>query len=57
MPDITMCENHMCPKKRQCYRAIATPSDYQSVAFFGYTVGANGVECENYMPVWEISER
>lgn len=35
MPDITMCVNRKCPKKRKCYRHEAIPSQMrQSFAEF-----------------------
>lgn len=35
MPDITMCQNHKCEKKEECYRYKATPNlIYQSYANF-----------------------
>lgn len=30
MPDITMCPGDKCPRKSDCYRATATPSERQS---------------------------
>lgn len=34
MPDITMCSNDVCPIRGTCYRFMAKPSQYQSMAFF-----------------------
>lgn len=34
MPDISMCENKLCPLKDNCYRYTAKPSDYQLYAEF-----------------------
>lgn len=34
MPDISMCSNHGCSKKENCYRYKAKPSYYQSYASF-----------------------
>lgn len=34
MPDITMCANKDCVVKERCYRYMAIPSHYQSVAIF-----------------------
>jgi hypothetical protein len=28
MPDITMCQNKLCPSKDTCYRFTATPDKY-----------------------------
>lgn len=30
MPDITMCKDHDCPKREDCYRYKAAPSMFQS---------------------------
>ena len=47
MPDITMCLDHQCSKKNNCYRYLAKPSPYQS-----YFVGSprNDNSCKQY---WE----
>jgi len=29
MPDIAMCRNPTCEKKKECWRYMATPSQYQ----------------------------
>lgn len=34
MADITMCDNQDCESRNKCYRATATPSDWQSWAIF-----------------------
>jgi len=34
MPDITMCQNHKCPKRETCYRYTAEPSNWQSYTVF-----------------------
>jgi hypothetical protein len=35
MPDITMCTNKKCSRRKTCYRANATPQEQrQSYAFF-----------------------
>lgn len=34
MPDITMCANVDCPKRGECYRFRATPSERQSYSNF-----------------------
>ena len=34
LPDISMCENKLCPLKDNCYRYTAKPSDYQLYAGF-----------------------
>lgn len=30
MPDLTMCKGGVCPIRKNCYRAIAKPSERQS---------------------------
>lgn len=38
MADITMCQNHKCEKKEECYRYKAIPNPhYQSYAIFNCT--------------------
>lgn len=49
MADICMCTNTLCPKAGICYRVQATPSHWQSMGSFKYTIGDNGVECVNYI--------
>lgn len=34
MPDITMCANHFCGKRHECYRYMAKPGYWQSYADF-----------------------
>lgn len=34
MPDITMCKNDLCPKRKSCYRFTVAPSEYQSYFIF-----------------------
>ena len=34
MPDITMCASTVCPKRKDCYRSTAKPSQRQSMADF-----------------------
>jgi hypothetical protein len=29
MPDIAMCENNNCPRRAECYRFSAKPSEYR----------------------------
>ena len=37
MPDITMCNNEVCPIKDTCYRHTATPDEFwQSWSYFEY---------------------
>ena len=55
MADITMCTQNLCPNAKHCYRVQATPSDWQIMAAFDYTIGTNGVQCENYMPMYRVT--
>ena len=48
MPDITMCVNKECPVRERCYRAMAIPSDWQSMACFKYEVGKT--YCDHFVP-------
>lgn len=34
MPDISMCNGHLCPKRDECYRCQAIPCYVQSYAEF-----------------------
>lgn len=34
MPDITMCLNENCLSRKNCYRFMAIPDDYQSYSLF-----------------------
>lgn len=57
MPDITMCNDHDCPYKMDCWRFIALESKYQS----WFTESPRrGHSCEMFMqyedepqPVWK----
>lgn len=54
MPDIAMCKGTGCQLKENCYRAMATPSYYQSY----FTTPPNiGGECEYYWPLKNEDER
>ena len=53
MVDITMCTQTLCPNAGHCYRIQAKASDWQSMATFNYTVSAHGVECDNYIPMYQ----
>lgn len=54
MPDITMCLNKLCPNSVTCKRVQSRPSDYQSYADFKYTIGVDGVICDNYWPTYQV---
>jgi hypothetical protein len=47
MPDITMCCGTRCDKKYECYRYMAVPNIYQSVASFADHDG----ECDNFLEI------
>ena len=49
MADITMCTNVFCPNAENCYRVQAAPGEWQSYCFFHYSIGINGVVCDNYI--------
>lgn len=55
MADITMCAQVLCPNAGHCYRAQATPSDWQSMLAFPYTVSTRGVECGSYIPMYRTA--
>ena len=55
MADITMCTNLLCPKAKECYRVHAVASHWQSMTSFKYTVGVNGVECDNHIPRHKVT--
>lgn len=50
MPDISMCENINCKKRKSCYRYLAKPDEYwQSYALFN----SEGTQsCQHY---WRIN--
>ena len=48
MPDITLCSNEKCPRRRDCYRHEARPSPMQSSDEF--KPAANGA-CAFFEPI------
>ena len=57
MADVTMCTNQLCPEAKSCYRVQAKPNIHrQSMAFFAYEIGVNGVECVNKIPMYSFEE-
>ena len=46
MSDITMCTSNDCPKRENCYRAMAKPSESQSWCNFEYHCNENSGFCE-----------
>lgn len=54
MPDITMCEDHVCPKRENCFRYTAIPDPYRQSYFVGSPRQPNG--CLNFWPLEETDE-
>ncbi len=62
MPDITMCQglkvspNKMCPKRWECYRFMATPSEYRQAYFMDAPFDANtdDNQCEMF---WKVEKK
>lgn len=56
MPDISMCQDHLCPSAKRCYRHEATPTPHwQSFADFKRPGGAK--KCDAFMEVYSKSVR
>lgn len=51
MPDITKCTNAKCPLRKNCFRFMAPPSDYQAYGDFQFTIIDGNAECEYYYPM------
>lgn len=49
MPDICMCQNEKCGKKKTCYRYMAIPDRYWQSYFY-----PDENNCEHY---WKISRK
>lgn len=49
MADISMCNQHMCPRAKECYRHEAKPSHYQSYILPNWTID----KCDHYWPMHE----
>ena len=46
MPDISMCANQVCPKREECFRYRATPSEFrQSFGEFFWRA------CDHFWPL------
>lgn len=52
MPDIAMCKGTDCPLKNECYRFLATPSEYRQ-SYFVIPPIENG-ECQEF---WNVKEK
>ena len=55
IPDITMCSSETCSERERCYRAMAKPSEYQSLSNFEYTCNENS-GFEDFIPVKHFDE-
>ena len=55
MPDISMCLNTLCPNAGSCKRVQSKPDKWQLFMCFSYTLGGNGVICEDYIPTHKTS--
>ncbi len=51
MPDITMCEDRDCPKRKECYRFNAKPSEFRQSWFTESPRKKDSLECRMF---WEI---
>lgn len=49
MPDICMCKDEECPKKNECYRYTAIPSEFMQV-YFSVSPRKDEV-CEYFYPI------
>lgn len=53
MPDISMCAGGNCPKKQDCYRYTAKPSEFMQTYFCDPPYDAKEGTCEMF---WDNSE-
>ena len=53
MPDISMCAGGNCPKKQDCYRYTAKPSEYRQSYFSEVPYDVKEQTCEMF---WDNSE-
>jgi len=51
MPDISMCDNKRCSKKKECYRFMAIPSSFQSFMKFEETIKNGKKSCDGFYPI------
>ncbi len=49
MPDISMCMNKECKKRKKCYRFMAIPCEYQSYATF--KCKKSTINCDHFMEI------
>lgn len=55
MPDISMCQNKDCPKRKQCHRFMAMPNGLRP-SYMGFKPDDKG-ECEYFWPLSSILRR
>lgn len=54
MPDISMCNNRLCPSRIRCYRFMAIPSQHgQTYSYF--VVNDFEGKCEYFWPIEEAT--
>ena len=49
MPDISMCNNALCPSKDYCYRFTAKPSEFRQ-SYINFTLESDEISCSYFMP-------
>jgi len=47
VPDIAMCDNTECPRRQDCYRYRAVPTERRQA----YCEFVGGVECPDFWPI------
>ena len=52
MPDITMCDGGDCPLKQNCYRYLATPSEFRQSYFVNLPYDKQEDTCQHF---WDNS--
>jgi hypothetical protein len=48
MPDISMCGGNKCPLKEECYRFLATPSEFAQSYFIDIPYNEEKKECQYF---------
>ena len=59
MPDISMCDDELCPKRQQCYRNPASgtqPNKFRQ-SWFLLSPMTNSGTCDYFSPIKETNER
>lgn len=49
MPDISLCNNALCPSKDYCYRFTAKPNEFRQ-SYRKFTLESDEVSCSYFMP-------